>query len=54
MNPRDALVKVLNAHRVPMNADTLLEALGAEGVELIAKVPSDRAPAAGTEEQPQA
>ena len=48
MNPRDVLVSVLNEMRVPVNADALIAALAAKGVQLQAQAaPVTRDAAAG-------
>jgi hypothetical protein len=40
VNPRDALVSVLNDMRAPVNADALIDALAAKGVVLSPRDPS--------------
>jgi|GEM_PF-7082879 len=40
MNPRDALVKVLNDNRIAFNADALMQALDALGFAIAAKEPT--------------
>ena len=54
MTARDALVAVLTEHRVPINADLLIQELGKKGVTLQLQGPVTRDDAAAAEPKPTA